>query len=124
MRLTSHVQRRFRTRNITRTTAATIIGSSQANPTRSAKRPAAWDNGGNNPRAYHRSTRLEGKAPIQENMKVSRARSGKTQARRVPCQTVKLCKIPLLVLTISLTLCYDAHLRTVRLIAIKSFFFK
>src|SRR5215471_19904143 len=111
MPLASHIHRCLRTSSIRRRTPATIIGSSQANATRSAKSPAACDIAGNNPRAYHRSTREEGKTPIQENMKVSRPRRGKSQARRLACETVKLCKIPLLVLTVRLTVCYDAHLK-------------
>ena len=124
MTFSSNLHRRPFTTRTSKPAARTMRTSNQAIEIESETKPATYDTFGKIPCAYQRSTSRAGKTAAHEAMKVRRPRRGKTQANRAPDAAVKICKIPVLGLTIRLAVCYDAHLSFNRLIAIKSFFFK
>src|SRR2546421_484453 len=99
--------------NAVKITARKTATSSQENGTASAKRPAIAEIFRNRPREYQLSTSLEGKIAVQDDMKVNMAKAGIAHARRVPGRPVKLCKIPVLGLTIGSPVCYDSHLSSI-----------
>ena len=82
--------------------------SNQENGTESANSPANWEIFGKIVRAYRRSTRRDGYTAAQENMKVKTEMPGKIHPRRLPARAVKIWKIPVLGLTIRVTVCYDS----------------